>query len=424
MASGALAAICSFFYFAYCTILKTIKLFYQKTDKTEKYFICIAVIAFSILIVIAYSLTYVFYGTEQYNEIAYDIIYTSDSGDLYSSNCWVNVVAGQNDIRQPLFAVFAAPFSIIAFIISNIFFFVPNLYAYLIAIEQVVLLLITIVLLIRLLNLEGLEKIFASVLFTVAFPTFLFALNMEQYVFAGFYLIAFIYTGMNYRSDSDKMLISAAGSLIISGMCFPLIYDKNRKISENLIKLLKLGIVFVAICFIAGNGMALMRSVITSIRLTRFTGKEVGIVASLQQYSNFVYSTLFYPESYVVNNSLQLVPCTAFNFLGIVILAVCIIGFILNYKNKLAKVAFYWLCLSFVMLGLIGWGAAENGMVLYTLYFGWPFVSLIVLLINKIPKRVIAIRFVIYVALIGVLLYININGLIQVLDFGMTYYHY
>ena len=73
-------------------------------------------------------------------------------------------------------------------------------------------------------------------------------------------------------------------------------------------------------------------------------------------------------------------------------------------------------------MGLLGWGAKENGMILYTLYFGWAFVSLIVMLIDKLPEKLNVLKYVLYAASIIALMYFNIPGIIEIIRFGVTYY--
>lgn len=61
------------------------------------------------LIVWVYRNTTAFYGSG-YN----DVIYGSDSYTLTGSNVWLSLFQGQNDLRQPLYMLTAAPFMGIA----------------------------------------------------------------------------------------------------------------------------------------------------------------------------------------------------------------------------------------------------------------------------------------------------------------------
>jgi len=71
---------------------------------------------------------------------------------------------------------------------------------------------------------------------------------------------------------------------------------------------------------------------------------------------------------------------------------------------------------------VLGWGTSENGLVLYTLYFGWAFVSLILLLIKRLFRQVRPLQYGLLGAGILALCYANAVGLADILRFGLQYY--
>ena len=416
-------AIVCLFYLAYTKLFCITKNFFKTIDTYEKWFLFIGCILFAAFIIVIYSLTYVFYGKTN----GFDIIYTSDSWELYTSNCWLKVSASQNDFRQPLFAVCAAPFSVIPYAISLILFFIPNIYAILIAIEQVIILFVTFILIIKLLNLDGLTKLFALLLFTCSFPALLFSLNLEQYIFSVFWLIVFIYAKVNCYSSSKCLYIASTGTLLTNGIMLPILYTKNLSFKSNIKVLCNSLIVFLLICFVFGKGHCFINIFNNISDITRFTGKGVGLIDKIKQYSTFVFSCFCFPMSIITPNSegelsIQLSPNLQINYLGITILFICIISFILNHKNKFALISFFWICFSFIILVIVGWGSKENGMILYSLYFNWAYFALIILLINKIPNKLQLIKYIIYCLTILLLLYINIKGICFIIKFGITYY--
>ena len=103
-------------------------------------------------------------------------------------------------------------------------------------------------------------------------------------------------------------------------------------------------------------------------------------------------------------------------------LVICLISFVINRKNKFAVVSFAWIAFSFVILGLVGWGSKENGMILYSYYFGWAFISLIVLLIEFIPKKLNILKYSLYGCAIIALLVFNTIGFAKIIQFGIEYY--
>lgn len=422
IAMFAFLIICCLFYLAYTKIAEVIDKLYKSFNKIEKISFLIISVIFIVFIVVSYCNTYVFWGTQNFDGISYDVIYTSDSGNLYLTNCWLTVGAPENDLRQPLFGVFAAPFTVIPYALSLLLFFVPNLFAYLVAIEQVLLLILSVFLVIKLLDLDNISQILVSCIFMVSFPSLLFSLNLEQYIFAVFWLILFIYSVKSGLVNNENLFIISTGSLLTSGVLYPLIYKKENKIKDNLLRLVKLIIAFVLLCFVFGRGACLVGIIAKIKQLLSWSGKGITIIERFKQYSVFLSSCFIYPDSVIVNKTIRLADASSFNIFGIVVMALAVFGFILNRKEYISKVSFYWVCFSFVMLGLIGWGAKENGMILYTLYFSWAFVILIIQLINKIPQKLKVIKYVIYFACIVALLYFNIPAINKIIKFGIEFY--
>ena len=57
--------------------------------------------------------------------------------------------------------------------------------------------------------------------------------------------------------------------------------------------------------------------------------------------------------------------------------------------------------IAIIMLVILGWGTKENGLILYSLYFGWAYFVLIFQLLNNIFKnnKVFKIAFIILILL-------------------------
>jgi len=88
----------------------------------------------------------------------------------------------------------------------------------------------------------------------------------------------------------------------------------------------------------------------------------------------------------------------------------------------MSKVCLCWLLFSVILLLIIGYGTDENGLILYSLYFMWAFLSLMVLLINKLFKKIPFIEYGIYINAIGYMLYCNIQTMIDIFNFGVKHY--
>lgn len=421
-------AVCFFFYIAYRELLRFAKTLNEGFGKTEKRIFVSFSLFFSVLIIIVYSLTCVFFAAYFRNGLLYDIVYSSDSTALYYTNAFLNVGDAENDLRQPLFGVFSAPFSIIPYAISLIlsaiplFSFIPNLYAYLLAIEQAMLLLLSFLLIVDLLDLRGAEKVLSCAIFAFSFPSLLFSLNLEQYIFAVFWLVLYIYATHKRLRGSDHLWLCATGSLLTSALLLPLSYRRERTLTENALNFTKIILLFVALCFAFGRGAYLV-GVIDQIRkMFTWAGGGIPLIQRLYQYSAFISSCLVYPDTHIINETIQQVPPLGFDFAGIALFVLAVIGFVINRKQPFAQISFAWLCFSFIMLVVIGWGSKENGMVLYSLYFAWALISLIVGSITAIPKRWSPVRIALLSLALIPLLYFNARGFMAIMDFAITYY--
>lgn len=415
-------AICICLYFVYSKVLYSIKTLFRTFDKTDKRALKVFSALFILLIIIAYSITYIFWGTCEIKGAGYDIIYTTDTGALFTMDCWLNVGAYENDLRQPLFGAFSAPFTAIPYAASKIMSFVPNLYPLLMAIEQAIILLITVSMITKMMKLQHTERAFAYVAMTLSFPVLLFSLNLEQYIFAVFWLILLIYSVTEREIASNKaVFIAATGSLLTSAVMLPLIYDKEKGIGKNILSIINTGFSFVAMCFLFGKGLCFVSIVSKLKELSEFSGKSVTLIQRLKQYSAFVRGCFVYPKSTIDGGRIFLNEATGFDFIGIALLVLTVVGFILNRKSIFAKISFAWVCFSFVMLALVGWGSAENGMILYTLYFGWAFCSLVIMLINKIPKY-ITVKRALMLTLIVAFAVCNLYGIFEIIKMGASVY--
>ena len=120
--------------------------------------------------------------------------------------------------------------------------------------------------------------------------------------------------------------------------------------------------------------------------------------------------------------SYQLLPVDDLSRIGIVLAGLAFVGFLLNVKDRYCILCFTWLLFSFGLLGIYGWGASENGMILYTLYFSWALLSLLYAGFRKVLRKHPIIRLslagIAFVAMAAV----NIRGLRDLILFGINYY--
>ena len=400
--------------------------FWQGSDFTERLFLLSAGIFFTILIVFSYQCTQAFYGAHVngawYN---FDLIYSADSGYLVHTDVFRNIGADQNDLRQPLFGVFAAPFAQIAWILSKILFFIPSGYVTLLQILETLLFLVAAVLVARMLGLVGYRKALFLGLLCVSYPVLIFSLTAEQYLFAVFYLVLMLYL-QDEKIGGSLGYIAATGSMLTTGIFFPLI-TWDKRFSQFVKNTLKLCGAFFAVMILSGQLTAFLDIPSYIEGYGYYTGVDVSPLSKLMQYVNFVGSTLLAPASHVDFESYnhvswQMLPVTSWRIGGFVVLAFSIAGVIVRRRERFARICGVWMGFSLVLLGIVGWGTIDNGLMLYTLYFGWAFLAMGFSFLDFLLSRWRTAEIGLVLVLILVVGLYNVNALKAVLVFATQFF--
>ncbi len=421
-----LYALYSFYYFFISRFLPKAKEFFTKLEKNEKNYLIISTCILSLAIIVIYSITNIFYEPKINGEVqTFDVIYSTDTGAHGILNTYLNINSVENDLRQILFAVFSFPFAIIAYMIGNLFNNLGNGYFILIAIIQVFLMNISCILLSKMLNLKKIAQTLFLLLYTVTYPFILFAFNLEQYVFGLFWLMCFLYSYIQNQEGSKFCFIASVSSLTTNAIFFPLL-TSGRKIKKWITDFLSTGLAFVAGIIVFGQFPVILNIFTGAGHVSNYISGVINF-NNLCQYSNFVTNCFIAPFNTVVEErlghpSFQLAPANVLSVLGCIIFILVILGFILNRKNKFAKICFSWVIFSIILLFVLGYGTRENGLILYSLYFNWAFVSLIFLLLKKLLEKKKKIFITLSIILIILLLTFNINGLIDLIQFGLQYF--
>ncbi len=400
--------------------------FWSRTDFTERLFLLGAGIFFSVMIAFTYYCTQAFYGAhvngDWYN---FDLIYSADSGYLVRQDVFRNVGASQNDLRQPLFGVFAMPFAQTAYLFSRGLFFLPNAYLIILQIIGILLFLVSAILIARMMGLEGAGKALFLVLLSVSFPTMIFALTMEQYLFAVFYLILMIDLRKE-KVGGSLGYIAATGSMLTTGIFFPLItWDRNVK--SFLKNTALLCGAFFAVMILSGR-LTTFLDIPSYIKgYAQYTGVEVPLREKLLQYVNFVGSILVAPASHVDfetyrHISWQMYPVIVWRPVGFAVLAAAIGGVIVGRKDPFARICGVWMGVSFLLLGIIGWGTVDNGLLLYSLYFAWAFIAMAFQLLHRLLHRWQSVEAAVLLALILMVGIRNITVLREILVFATQFF--
>ena len=366
-----------------------------------------------------------FYGSKE----RFDLIYTSDSPILVKGNVYLLLLQYENDLRQPLFAVFAAPFLGLSYLLSKLLGASAPLHALLMNLPQVGLLVLCAHLLGRMLGLRPGWRLAFAVLACCTWPVLLFSVMMEQYIFAVFYLVCFVYL-LSCRDRRDRLtLMGAGGTLLTSLILLPVMSRRNpvKDFRGWYGDMLNRGLEFILV-LLAFCRLDIILGVATYlIELSQFSGAKLTTLDKLRQFTVFLGSCLLAPQSEAVVNtsgvlSWQLVFPTAFSALGIAVAGLCLLGFWLNRKDGTARLAGFWLVFSFLLLFGMGWGTQENGLILYSLYFGWAILLLLFRLGQALTAKLPQLRPVLYAVCLAVLVWQNLPAMSRLLSFAIQNY--
>ena len=401
---------------------------FRSMDTVERWFLPLAFALFATLIVAVYSNTDAFHSPNIHSENLWDtldIVYSSDSCQLTKQNVFFNIGAQQNDIRQPLFGAFAAPFALGVSLLSRLLA-LPQAYVTLLQLLQALLLLVSLLLIARMIGVTGTAKALTLACLAVLYPTLLYLLNVEQYIFAVFWLILLVYLITNGETRPDSAWAAATGSMLTSGALLLLVPERGgarvwfRQAARTV---LQFGVMMV---LLGRTGMVF--SVSQSIPyLLQFSGVKLSFLARLMQYVQFAASCLVAPaaQTEFYTNGIAVfhqVVVDRWSILGFVCILAALGGFLANRKRLYAQICAGWVALSFILLCVLGWGTAEHALVLYTHYFAWAFVSLIVMLIVRVFRRHRVLQLAVLSAGVLALAVVNARGLSELIRFGLTYY--
>ncbi len=428
-------AICAIFFVFFCLLIfwKEMYKIFSETGvfdniKWKEWIVYVLILTVSLVfMVFAFNKSEAFYGTD----IPYDIIYTSDSPSLVQGNVYMALTHPENDLRQPLFAIFAAPFTGIPYLVARLIGDSVSVQAILINGVQIFMLLVANFMLAKMLNLDSVKRICFMVLTSCTYTHLLFTLMMEQYIVTYFWLIFCMYLIVEKQKPNRIALWGAGGTLLTSMILLPFMSNKSpvKECKVWLMEIVKCGFEFVVFLLVFCRFDILFNLISRISFLSDFTGKTVTFTDKVYQYIEFVSSCFIAPNAGVntavgKHISWQLNAATNFDFVGILILVLVVVSAILNHNQKSSRLAVLWVGFSVVMLLGLGWGTAENGLILYALYFGWAFLVLLFQLVEKIESK-LKVKFVIpffTIFVSVVLLGINIPAIIEMVNFAIAYY--
>ena len=321
------------------------------------------------------------------------------------------------------------PFAVAAKILAIPFFFLPSAYILIMQLIQAIALLIMAVLIARMSGLkEGFSKIIFLILFSITYPFILFSFVVEQYIPSVFILVLVFYVYLYKKRQNTALLALSSGVLLSNAIIVPFI-TYERKIVSWIQSIIRVIITFILLCIFSGK-LVILLDAFNSIRsLLRFS--DIGIADltynKSYQFTNFIESCFIAPNTTIdSNNTFQLAIPAGISLIGVALLCISIISVIINREMLFARICGLWVLFSVALLYIIGWGSPENGMFLYSLYFNWAYFTLVFLFFEKffekLPIKLKTIKYVVYSTAFVVMAIFNIEGIIDLVRFGIQYY--
>lgn len=398
-----------------------IRYFVDTGDKIEKFYLIFWTLFCGIFLIVVYTGSTVFYSGGLYN-----ILYTYDSNTIYNNNVFMLIGQRENDIRQSLFAFFSLPVSLPANFLSIIFPFKYS-YAYFLQLFQDFLIGVGIVLVIRMLKLDGKRKIAGTVFFSVMCETLLFALLIEQYVILVFWLIVSIYCIVNKIGDRELCAVAAVGTAPTNSLM--LIWECKNRESFKSFFMYAIRSFFKYIGFLICLGqLGLMLNFYNNILLLVGSAGGGGYLDRLKQYIYFVRSCFIGPASMITTWDawsggpvLRMNTVEGYSKVGILVLIIIMASWLISNKDIFVNICFSWIICSFLLMVCIGYCAGSNDMFLFVHYFGWAMGALLLIGISKLLKDDKAFAIVVY-SLSAIMFIYNGNYFKILMEFAMTYY--
>ena len=423
--------VCLALFWKYFSVVIQELAIFQKLTFYEIVFYILLVVGTILLSALVYSHTEVFYGM---TGTGYDTIYTSDSGGLLSQMAYLALSFPENDLRQPLFAVFSAPFVGAPYLLSQIFHLSLSSEAILINSLQIPLLFAGHLALAKALRLSPVQRSCFVLISSLTYAHLLSTLMIEQYVVAYFWLCITICALANRYHAAEMPLYVAGGTLLTSLALLPFI--SMTPFRESVLKwskkIISSAFGFLILLLACGRFDVLYSVGAKLLSLSTFSGKTVSLSERLRQYTHFIHDCILAPAAHSGINYNTTIPhiswmhdtANTLSIIGIALFILASFGAILTFRQRISRLAIFWIFFSVVLLLIVGWGTKENGLILYALYFSWAFVILLfqlpVWLDQRLHTNVITpLSTILFSAL---LVFYNVHGLWDMVSFGINYY--
>ena len=398
---------------------------FSEFGKKEGALYVVIFFALCALAIFAFTQSKAFYGVN----LRYDIVYTSDSIDHLRDSVYTTFWQAHNSIKQPMFTLFAAPMSGAAFFAGKVLGLSAAWRALLIVFSQIALMMCSVFTLAKMLHLRSYKRVCFVLAFLSGYTSLLFTIMMEQFIVSVFWLFILLYQIAEKEQPDPFVFVASGGTLVTNLVYTPTL--SSHAFTRNYKAWIKdmCGYVGYFMAAWVGSGQIVTLLNLASgvdTEISAFGGASLSLYERLSQYTAFIKNYFLMPRAGIVNLTLndltwegwQLMPITDIHIAGVVILVLALLSVWVNRQKRSSLVAGIWVLFSAAALGCLGWGSVENGMILYSLYFGWPFATLLFQLLEKLEDS-LRVKFVVptvCIAFVTASLLYNIPALYEMIE--------
>jgi hypothetical protein len=313
------------------------------------------------------------------------------------------------------------------------------------SILQFELLVLSIIMLARMISENHRVRLIALLIFAFSFPTLILSMITERRVMALVLLIFAIYHCI-HRAKADSqdspfalanyfMMSVASGMVVVNAYVFLLtLWTSATTTASKRVPIKPLlwgGASFVFLTAFLGKigGLIGIKSQIDTFSGHDHINAGLGFTEKLTHYMYFAASNLIAPPSEIGSSFFlgniawwQSPPVMGgYFFVGTVVFAVAVLGFVLNRRDAFARIAASSVVVSICFLFIFSLNANENAIVLNTPFYAYAFVSLIIMAFDKLIGNEKA-KTVLLSAIAGICLVWNVSVALKIYQFGIEHY--
>ena len=278
------------------------------------------------------------------------------------------------------------------------------------------------------------------VFYAFSFPV-IFTFVPERLILTLFTLLAFVYfRQMSVRTDKSRLsafdftLASAAVGTTLTSVLIPLfsIWQNKESVHGFLKETVRFSLMgLIVMLFLAPSAFDLSYGISECFKWTSIPGTEKGLISNPDchqsaQYLHFLAGNLFPPDVYAKASGLGSASAASIKpfylWLGGLIGIMSFLGFWVFRKSEFVQTAFFWFLTALLLLGVIGFGARLNEMLLYVSYFSWAILPLCTLPVYRLLGKYKKTASMIVLLLAFVTFGLNVSLFINVVQHGMGHF--